>query len=134
MIRTLKIDTINKFYVYNTSVLILFIMLYSTSIHICIFRLPSITHPLPVVTANLLSLFLTFVCFVFELIDLQYYISSYFTREIFDISVSFKMITMINLVIICHRTKIFHSFWLYFPQHTCQTSDSYFATESGKVS
>ena len=38
--------------------------------------------------------------------------SSYYTTLCFAISVHFKMITMINLVMICHHTKTSHNYWL----------------------
>ena len=40
------------------------------------------------------------------------------TSQRFDVSVHFKMITRVSLVMICHYTKILHSCWLYSLMYT----------------
>ena len=70
-----------------------------------------------------------FVCF-WSIIDLQHYVSSCCTAQWFNISIRFKMITMINLVIICHHTKILCNYSLYIPHCTFHTWLIYFVTES----
>ena len=87
---------------------IIFVMLYITFLVLVTRSLYFLTvfiqFPLPIlplVTTNLT--FFLWVCF-WNIIDLQYYVSSVIQHD--DISMHFKLITMISLLIICHHTKL----------------------------
>ena len=58
--------------------------------------------------------FYELVCF-WSIIDLQHDVSSWHTTQWFNISIHYKMITMIKLVVICNPTKLLHYYWLIFP-------------------
>ena len=76
--------------------------------------------PLPLASGNNnWSVFLQVVCF-WNRIDLQHYVSSWYTIQWFAISMHFKMMT-ISLIVICHLTKILHNYWLYSPHCTSHT-------------
>ena len=68
--------------------------------------------------------FYEFICFV-SFVCLKYYGSPWYTMQWFNISVHYKMITKISLVIICHYTKILHHYWQYTPPCTFHPCDSF---------
>ena len=81
-------------------------------------------HTPPLVTTNPISFSMDlFVCR--SIIDLQYYVSFWSMVSWVNISVYFKIITMVSLVTICHHTKILHNYWLCSPHCTFHTHDSF---------
>ena len=53
--------------------------------------------------------------FVWSIIDLQHYVSPWYRTQWLDISIHYKMITILSLVTICHHTKVLHCYWLSSP-------------------
>ena len=62
-----------------------------------------------------------------SMIVLQLVVVLVFSKEgvRFDISIHFKMVTRINLVVTCHHAKILHSYGLYSPCCAFHTHDSF---------
>ena len=132
------------FIVLHITALIL-IYLITGSLYLCPVSLPPIS--LPVVTRDLISFSMNL--FVFELlgwpnlqinpnrlfgqpniIDLQHYVSSCYTAQWFDISVLFKMITAITLVMIWHQTEVLYNYWLNSPHCIFHTHGSFIVCTS----
>ena len=57
--------------------------------------------------------FCKFAC-CWSIIYLQHYVDSWYTTQWVNISIRFKMITMISMLS-CHYTKILYNYWLYSP-------------------
>ena len=81
--------------------------------------------PLPLVTTNLISFPMSLFICIWSIIDLQHYVSFYYTTQSFSISVPVKMSTMINQVTISHHTFVLHSYWLCSPPCMFHAHDSF---------
>lgn len=109
----------NNFHIKHTAGLIMFLMLYVTTLVIMYltmrswYILTSLSGPLPT------------PWFCNHKYDLFFYVFFWFFWSIFDfnILIYFKMMIMENLVTICHHTNILHSYRLYFPHWTLHIQD-----------
>ena len=51
----------------------------------------------------------------------------------FDISVHFRMITVVTVIMICYHTKVLHCYWLYSTYYTAHTCDPFILQLKGCI-
>ena len=141
VMRTLRIYSLNNFHIEHSAELIILIMLCITSLVLIdlitgsVFLLTTFLYfPLlclpPLVTTNLISFSVSLFLFLLKYtwLNNRHYVrqcvSSWCITWWFDISIHYKMITMMSLVTICHHTKVLLH-WLYFPCCTFHLCDSF---------